>query len=652
MLDNSARPRSRVDHVANSAAATLVRRILRAVVRRRGRRRRPVHRWIRWVRRVVAGFAALVLAASLVLVGWAISLPLPADPAQPQQSVLYYSDGRTVLARVGVVDRTAVPLGRVPLRVRRAVLAAEDRSYYTHGAVSGRGIGRAVWSDLTDGGAEGASTITQQYVRNAYLTLDRTVSRKLREIVLAEKLERRYSKDQILGRYLNTIYFGRGAYGIDAAARAYFGVPVEELDTAQGMVLATVIKDPTNFDPAVDPAGARARWRYVRAGLVSQHWLSADEAARLRFPATKPPAESDLTGPTGLIAQQVEWELERHGVTAQQLRTGGLRVQTTIDRASQQRTETAVRREVSSASLAVAVVSVDPHTGGVRAYHGNAKGFGYFDHASAPTVPGGAFTPLVLASAFQHGLDQDRLWDGRSPQQFPDRNGVPLYNPGNAQCPRCTIGEAVAGSYDTVLYRVAQATDPVHIVHDVRVAGIAASYAGRPSLVDGPDDPQPALTRPAIALGEYPVTPADLASGYATLGNDGAAVARHFVGSVRSPSGETLYRAVPATRRAFTAAAVGQTRAVAAAYPPGTFTLDAGPAGATPLIYRTSLQRQGKQVRSGWAAGADDGQATVVLVGAGGGHAPAPDLPARLWARIQPGSGTDAPLPASSPATP
>lgn len=611
-----------------------------------------MRRWIRRVRRALAGFAALLLTASLVLVGWAISLPLPADPTQPQQSVLYYSDGRTVLARVGVVDRTAVPLGRVPLPVRRAVLAAEDRSFYSHGAVSGRGIGRAVWSDLTDGGAQGASTITQQYVRNAYLTLDRTVSRKMREIVLAEKLERRYSKDQILGRYLNTIYFGRGAYGIDAAARAYFGVPVDRLDTAQGMVLATVIKDPTNFDPAVDPAGARARWRYVRAGMLSQHWLGAGEAAGLRFPRTRPPTEADLSGPTGLIAQRVEWELERHGITAQQLRTGGLRVVTTIDRATQQRTETALRRQVRSAGLAVAVVSVDPHTGGVRAYHGNAKGFGYFDHAAAPTVPGAVFTPLMLASAFQHGLDRDRWWDGRSPQQFPDRNGVPLYNPGNAQCPRCTIDEAVAGSYDTVLYRVAQATDPVRIVKDARAAGIAKSYDGRPSLVDGPHDPQPALTRPAIALGDYPVSPADLASGYGTLGNDGVEVARHFVDTVRSWSGGRLYRAAPATRRAFTAAAVGQTQEVTAQFPNVSAVFDRGQTVRMPLLYRTSVQKQGKRVSSGWAAGADRDQATVVLVGRGTGRPPAPDLPGRLWAQIQPDRATDAPIPASSPAAP
>ncbi|WP_051801975.1 transglycosylase domain-containing protein [Actinocatenispora sera] len=627
--------------------APLVRRVLHAITGRRGRRRRPVGRYIRWFRRALAGFSAVVLAAGLVLVGWAISLPLPADPAQPQQSVLYYSDGRTVLARVGVVDRIAVPLSRVPVPVRRAVLAAEDRSFYTHGAVSGRGIGRALWSDVTGDGVEGASTITQQYVRNAYLTLDRTVSRKVREIVLAEKLERRYSKDQILGRYLNTIYFGRGAYGIDAAARAYFGVPVDELDTAQGMVLATVIKDPTNFDPAVDPAGARNRWRYVRAGMVSQHWLGVNEAARLRFPATTAPAGTGPVGPAGLIAQQVEWELERHGITAQQLRTGGLRVVTTIDRATQQRTETAVRQE-APAGLAVAVVSVDPRTGGIRAYHGNAKGFGYFDHADAPATPGAAFTPLVLASAFQHGLDRDRLWDGRSPQQFPDRNGVPLYNPGNAQCPRCTIDDAVAHSYGTVLYRVAQATDPVRIVHDVRAAGVAASYAGRPSLVDGPDDPQPALTRPAIALGEYPVSPADLASGYATLGNDGRALARHVVDSVRSSAGGTLYRAAPAGRRAFTAAAVQQTRDVTGRYPT---TLANGQAPER-VLYRTSVQQQGKRVRSGWAAGVDRGQATVVLVAAGGGRSPASDLAGRLWARIQPGSAPVAPSPPAASAAP
>ncbi|MGA8112028.1 MAG: transglycosylase domain-containing protein, partial [Actinocatenispora sp.] len=473
----------------------------------------------------------LTVLAGLSVVGYAATVPLPSEPRLPQQSVLYYSDGRTVLARVGLVDRSNVPLSAVPAAVRHAVLAAEDRGFYRHGAVSARGIARSLYADAFSGAAQGASTVTQQYVRNAYLTLDRTVSRKVKEISLSVKLEHRYSKDEILERYLNAIYFGRGAYGIDAAARAYFGRPVDRLTMAQGMLLASVIKDPTNFDPAVDPHGARDRWRYVLAGMRAERWVSRARAATMRFPTTLRPVDKDLSGPDGLIAQQVERELGAHGITAQQLRTQGLRVVTTVDRVAQRAAVRTVRRQLHGrpADLHAALVAVDPATGGVRAYYGNDDGFGYYDDAAAPMVPGDVFTPLVLASAFNHGVDPSASWNGASPQQFPDRNGVPLYNPGNTQCPHCSLRTAMRRRLGTVLYRVAGAADPVRIVKDVRAAGIPARYDGVPTLVDGPDDPRPALTRPAVALGVYPVSPADLASGYATLANGGAATARHLV---------------------------------------------------------------------------------------------------------------------------
>src|SRR5262249_14186919 len=155
---------------------------------------------------------------------------------------------------------------------------AEDREFYQHFGISLRGVLRAAWSDVS-GGDEGASTITQQYVRNAYLTQERSVGRKAKEMVLAVKLEQRYSKDEILDRYLNAIYFGRGAYGIAAASQAYFGVPVDQLTVGQGAVLAAVIKDPYNFDPSVGPAEAGARWQWIIDSMRQLGWLGPQPVA-------------------------------------------------------------------------------------------------------------------------------------------------------------------------------------------------------------------------------------------------------------------------------------------------------------------------------------------------------------------------------------
>lgn len=531
----------------------LLRRVGRPLLVRHRRR-------IGWRGRLVrAALAVVLVAAGLTAAGagYVASVPLPADPVRPQASTLYYSDGRTILARIGVTDRTDVPLSRIPLPVRRAVLAAEDRDFYHEGGVSFRGTARALWADLTGGSLQGGSTITQQYVRNAYLTLDQTVSRKTKEIALAIKVEQRYSKDQILDRYLNTIYFGRGAYGIEAASVAYFGVTVDRLDTAQGMVLASVIKDPTNFDPAVDRTAARQRWRWVRAGMVAQHWLSAPAAAALRYPETVAPQRRAAlsAGAVGPIVDQVERELARDGISAQQLRTGGLSVVTTIDRQAQHAAVAAVHRSLrgQSPKLRAALVAVDPDNGAVRAYYGGDDGPGYYDEAAAPRPPAGSFTPFTLAAALDSGISPYSTWDGSSPRTFPDRDGAPLYNVGNVQCPHCDLTDAMVRSLNTPYYALAEKVGPARVAELAHRAGVSREYYGAPTLVDGKTEPRPGRTRGVISMGHYPVSPADLASAYATLADGGVATNRHLVATVRTGGGKLAYRTAVTRHRVYTA---------------------------------------------------------------------------------------------------
>src|SRR3954447_15610462 len=234
---------------------------------------------------VLAAFAFAVVLVGIAYA--ATSIPNPNSFATAQATTIYYKDGKTVMARFGNTSRIDVPLSKVPMDVRHAVLAAEDRNFYDEPGISPTGIMRAVWVDLRGGDIkQGGSTITQQYVKNAYLTQARTFSRKVKEILIAVKLGNSRSKQQILEDYLNTIYFGRGAYGIEAATRAYFGVhtDVSELNAAQGAVLAALISSPDAYDPQKHPEAAKARWRYVVDGMQKKDWLTADQAARLAYP--------------------------------------------------------------------------------------------------------------------------------------------------------------------------------------------------------------------------------------------------------------------------------------------------------------------------------------------------------------------------------
>ena len=225
----------------------------------KGRIRRFLPSWRQWLALFTLGFAVLLIGFAWVYTR--VDVPSPNQQALAQQSVFYYNNGKTVLARVGGTDRSSVALADLPVTTRQAVLAAEDRGFYKHGGVSPKGLARAVWNDARGRSLQGGSTITQQLVKNYYLTQQRTLSRKVNEAVLSIKIERTKSKDQILEDYLNTIYYGRGAYGIQAASREYFGVPARSLTLEQSAVLAAIIRSPGGYSPETNLAGSRADGR-------------------------------------------------------------------------------------------------------------------------------------------------------------------------------------------------------------------------------------------------------------------------------------------------------------------------------------------------------------------------------------------------------
>jgi membrane peptidoglycan carboxypeptidase len=561
------------------------------------------------------------------------SVPLPGDPPDPQASVLYYRDGHTILARVGTTDRSDVSLSAVPLPVRQAVLAAEDRDFYGHWGVSARGVLRAVVADA--GGAhQGASTITQQYARNAYLTQDFSVDRKAREFALAVKVERQYSKDEILERYLNTIYFGRRSYGIAAAAHAYFGITVDRLTPAQGAVLAATIKDPYRYDPAVDPAAARQRWDWIVKAEQDQGWLTGDVAS-----PTIAPTEPSAAGPNGLVVDQVERELAAHGVTSQALHTQGLSVITTLDPVAQQSAVQLVGRQLKTQpkGLQAALVALDPRSGGVRAYYGGDRGRGYFDYAAATHPAASTFKPIVLAAALREGIGYQSRWDGSSPRTFPDRLGVPLNNHDNMQCADCTLESAMVDSLNTPFYAVTEQIG-ADKVRDMAInLGISGRYNGAPSMIDGKGDPKPGRTRADIAIGRYPVTPGDLASVYATFAAGGVRYDRYFVETARACDNRLLWTAAPRGQAVLDAATAADVSTVLGAVVKGDDVVPGRPAAG-----KTGTQQWGntKDNQDAWMAGYTPDLAATVWLGKAmpgpirddkGKPIEGETVPARLW---------------------
>ncbi|MGW7048886.1 transglycosylase domain-containing protein [Streptomyces avermitilis] len=349
--------------------------------RRLPRRVRTRRRRERWIRRSLAAVLALVmLLCGAVVVAYLLTgVPEP-HPETVSQSTVFLDAGGEYLGRRGPVDRQDVPLSQVPRRVQDAVIAAENRSFRTDSGISPSAVVRAAVSTLSGGARQGGSTITQQYVKNALLSPEQSLSRKAREALIAVKLDRTRSKDSILEGYLNTVYFGRGAAGIESAARNYFGVDAEDLTLAQGAALAAIINLPSYYERAGADAKVTAtlerRWSWVLDGMRTSGTITAKERLAAAFPAFRfyPPGNTD--GQRQYLIDVAATEAaDRLGITVDQLARGGYTVRTTFDLAAQQATAEQVRGAPAARKgtrLHTAVVGLVPGDGAVRVLYGGA----------------------------------------------------------------------------------------------------------------------------------------------------------------------------------------------------------------------------------------------------------------------------------------
>jgi membrane peptidoglycan carboxypeptidase len=594
---------------------------------------------------------ALVVVLALVVFAARTKVPLPETLPQAQTTLVTAADGSPLGSLQGEQNRISIPLSQVPAPVRAAVLAAEDRNYYHEPGVSIPGIVRAALSDIVRRRlAAGGSTITQQYVKNAYLTNRRTFTRKLREALIAIKIDQRYSKDKVLEFYLNTIYFGRGAYGIEAAAQTYCGVSAAQLNVAQGAVLAASIQAPEFLDPSVNEAPARARWDYVIGGMVKDRALTADQAAGTAYPAVRPRGAGGsggrgrLAGQGGYVLDMVRAELQARHFSAKQIYTGGLRVRTTIVPKAQAAAVQAVESVlVKPGDPQSALVAIEPGTGRIEAvYGGHDFATRPFNNATqALRQPGSSFKPYVLAAALGNGDSLKSKFKGYSPQSFPGYN-KPVSNFGNEQFGTIDLVTATANSVNTVYVPLAQQAGLPNVISAAQAAGIPTTNPG-----NGLQSPVILRNDPSLALGTSEVHPIDQAGAYATFAARGKAATPFLIDSVTDSRGGRLYQSSVKAHQAMDANVVADlTFALQHVITGGTATPAALLAGGRQAAGKTGTTSDSKDA---WFVGYTPGLVAAVWMGydpkspqdkatltavEGIGTVTGGTLPARIWKRF------------------
>lgn len=496
--------------------------------------------------------AAGVLVIALIAAACAVEpIEDPGIGAGSLTSVVYAADGTALTEWHAGEDRVLVDYDDLPRYLVDAVVAIEDQRFWVHPGVDLRALVRAVQADLEAGEVvQGGSTITQQYIKNALLTPEVSLDRKMREVSLALGIEKTLTKAEIFERYVNTAYFGNGAYGIGAAARRYFGKEASALSLAESALLAGLIRRPNDLNPYEVPNAALARRQTVLAKMVELGWLTeaAADAAGTEPLELLPQGDADQS-----LYPYFTDEVRRRllaepalGNTPEEryetLTTGGLRIYTTLDPAAQVAAEAAIASVLPDGGPSAALVAVDPRNGFVLALVG---GKDYYDAADPVAQfnlatlgrrqPGSAFKPFALAAALQAGIGLDAEFEGGRVAVIRTDSGrwrVENYN--NLSYPNLTLLEATVFSVNVVYARLMNLLDPAAVVAVAQAAGITTPLEALPSL----------------ALGTQEVSVLDMASAYATFAAGGLSIDPILVTRIEDASGEVIFDAVPTIHKA------------------------------------------------------------------------------------------------------
>ncbi len=497
----------------------------------KGRRQKPsrkrsrslIGRLISWA--LVVGIWAAIGVTGLVAYH-ATQLP-PIDqlsvPKRPPNVAILASDG-TLLANRGETGGRSVSIKELPPHLPRAFVAIEDRRFYGHFGIDPLGIARAAFRNLTSRGvSQGGSTLTQQLAKNLFLTQERTASRKIQEAILALWLEHQYTKDQILELYLNRVYFGAGAYGVEAAAQRYYGKPAREVTVAEAATLAGLVQAPSRLAPNRNPEAARARAELVLAAMADEGYIRPEQHKTALMEPAKPTRRAGA-GSANYAADLVMDVLDDFVGTVE----SDISVRTTIDPVLQAAAERSLTEELGQKGSKFgvqqgAVVAMRPD-GALRALVGGRDyAESQFNRATnAKRQPGSAFKPFVYLAAVEAGLTPDTVREdgpisvrGWNPENYSRDYRGPV-----------TLRDGLALSLNTVAVRLGMEVGPKKVVQIARRLGIASALQPNAS----------------IALGTSEVSPIELVGAYAAFANGGFGVVPYIIAEVRGPGGKVIYR--------------------------------------------------------------------------------------------------------------
>jgi len=583
---------------------------------------------------VCAMVLAVMLVASIALAFYldyvARTLPdLKANPdsfIKQRTTVVYAGDGSVLAEWHGEQDRTIVDYTRMPPYLRNAVVAIEDKRFYEHHGIDTAGIMRAFRANAEAGQVEqGGSTITQQVVKNLFFDGKRTLGRKIREALTANALETRADKAKVLELYLNTVYFGRGYYGVESAARHYFGRTTDSLTLAEAATLAGIIQSPTKYCPLDHPADALSRRNVVLDQMLAQGYITLDEAADARHTPLKLSPQPASSQRAAFFVEYVKQDLiDRLGAEA--VYTGGLRVLTTLDPSLQALAEKAARRLSSKGDPEVAIAAVRHADGQVLALVGgrnfNANQFNLA--VQGRRQPGSAFKPFVLATALGQGIRPSDKYSA-APYSVKVRDGV--WNVQNYEnkftAGRMTLSAATNWSVNAVYARLIMQVGAKNVVETAKKMGITTSL-----------DPDPAIALGGLRVG---VSPLEMATAYGTIANGGLAVAPSGIRAVFDDNGQTIYEPDRKSRRAIgRSVALEESLMLHEVVESGT--------GVKAKIGRWAAGKTGttQSYRDAWFVGWSGDVSTAVWVGNRDGQVPMVDVhgikvtggsfPAMIWA--------------------
>ncbi|NTU72225.1 MAG: PBP1A family penicillin-binding protein [Coriobacteriia bacterium] len=549
-----------------------------------------------------------------------------------QTTVVYAADGTKLAEWHGEQDRTVVPYEDIPLYLRDAVVAVEDKRFYEHHGIDPSGILRALKANTESGKVEqGGSTITQQVVKNLFTNGRRTMLRKVQEALMANALEARADKAKVMELYLNTVYLGRGYYGVESAARRYFGKPARELTLAESATIAGIIKSPTRYCPLDNPDAARIRRDLVLNQMAEQRFITKSqlrEAEQQPIVIAPEPAPSDIAP---YFVEYVKQDLiARFG--AQRVYTGGLQVYTSLDPAMQKLAEKAAARLSQKGDPEVALVAVRHSDGQVLAMVGGRDfSVNQFNLAvQGRRQPGSAFKPFVLAAALQKGIGPAARYNA-APYTVRVKDGI--WNVQNYEntitAGRMTLNAATMWSVNAVFARLIMQIGPNNVVQMAKKMGITT-----------PLDPDPAIALGGLRIG---VSPLEMASAYGTIANAGMAVRPSGVERVLNDAGEIIYEPNQAATKAMDRpAATIEARMLHDVVQKGT--------GVKAKIGPWAAGKTGttQSYRDAWFVGWSSGISTAVWVGHRDGQVAMTDVhgtkvsggsfPAMIWADFMKGA--------------